>query len=76
MTSFDISKTECDGASILNNSQLELGQYKSPSPSQIIPTFQEMSLRSASLDSKNPCHRQCDILIFGDKDAGKRTFME
>lgn len=49
---------------------------RSPSPSLVKPSFEEMSIRSDSVDTENPCIKNCDILVFGAKDAGKRTFME
>ena len=46
------------------------------SDSQLIPANQNSTVRTISQEGNEFCIKKCDILVFGDKKAGKKTFME
>ena len=63
-----------DSCSVENDTQTEQSNKKSAS--EVIPANQSPSLGSSGSDERDPFVRKCDILILGDRNAGKKTFMQ
>ena len=63
-----------DSCSVENDTQTEQSNKKSAS--EVIPANQSPSLGSSGSDGRDPFVRKCDILILGDRNAGKKTFMQ